>query len=417
MSSSKPIRVRLPDRFEKSLIYRLFHRLFHSHLTPAGRALFWVGVLSSSLTSFNFVIKSYVVWSGIFALCAVSIVSARLARRKLRVVVTGPERVRHGQEFHLQITTNNLSKLPARDHRVLYTPPPKLRPAQDVEYAESIAPGAEQVFVQSFLPERRGAYVFKELRQETCFPFGLWRDFKSHQAEHAVLVYPKFHKLQQIDIPVGRQYQPGGLALTSYLGDSTEFLSMRDFRPGDPIRHIHWRSWARLGKPIVKEFGEEYFCRLALIVDTVVPDPSKPEALESAISLAASVTEYLSRQEYVIDIFAAGPKLYHLQAGRSLAYLQNIMDILACLEATLPDDDSFAAMENALFEEIEGISTTILVFTDWDQRRARLLELLKERGTAILGLLVTEDQDVAEKAPADVRWIKSEYIESGLDVL
>ena len=417
MSSSEPIKVRLPAKFEKSLIYRLFHRLFHAHLTPAGRALFWVGVLSSSLTSFNFVIKSYILWSGLFGLSVVSIIGARLARRRLKVSVTGPERVRHGQEFHLQISATNLSKWTARDQRVLYIPPERLKLVQSMEYVPSIEPDKDHVFIQTFLPQRRGAYVFSDLRQESCFPFGLWRDFKRHSQEHAVLVYPKFHKLNQIDIPVGRQYQPGGLALTSYLGDSTEFLSMRDFRPGDPIRHIHWRSWARLGKPIVKEFGEEYFCRLALIVDTVVPDPEKPEALESAISLAASVTEYLSRQEYVIDIFAAGPKLYHLQAGRSLAYLQNIMDILACLEATPPDDESFAAMERALFEEIEGISTTILVFTDWDERRSRLLEQLKERGTAILGLLVTEDQKVAERAPADVRWIRPEYIESGLDVL
>ena len=114
----------------------------------------------------------------------------------------------------------------------------------------------------------------------------------------------------------------------------------------------------------------------------MLPRADDPVPLERAISLAASITDYLSRQEYVIDLFAAGPKLYYLQAGRSLAYLQNIMDVLACLEPTPPDDESFLEMETALLEEIEGISTTILVFTDWDARREGLFSLARGLGSA-----------------------------------
>ena len=242
-------------------------------------------------------------------------------------------------------------------------------------------------------------------------------DAKVHKAESAFLVYPKYHHLRELDIPVGRKYQPGGLALTSFLGDSTEFLSTREFRPGDPLRHIHWRSWARLGKPIVKEYGEEYFCRLALIVDTVVPEGEDDQCLEQSISLAAAITDYLSREEYVIDIFAAGPKLYYMQAGRSLAYLQNIMDILACLEPTPADDESFQVMETALLEELEGISTTILLFTDWDERRARMMDELQRGGTATRGFFISNNEEKAHRLPENVRWLQPELIDAGIDVL
>lgn len=379
--------------------------------------MFWVAILSTSLSLFSFVIKAYVVWCGIIALCGGSMLASRLARRKVDFSVDVPERVRHGQDFRIEIRVTNPNRTVVRDLRFQFWTPSGLRPVGEVQFQEELLPGESTRFAQVVQPHRRGAYLLDELLQENCYPFGLWRDVKFHHPEFALLVYPKYHPLRELDIPVGMRYQPGGLALTSYLGDSTEFLSTREFRPGDPLRTIHWRSWARLGKPIVKEYGEEYFCRLALIMDTVLRDPDDPSPLELGISLAAAITDYLSRQEYVIDIFAAGPKLYYLQAGRSLAYLQNIMDVLACLEPTPIDDDSFLEMETALLEEIEGISTTILVFTDWDERRVRLLDQLKARGTSVRGFLVTNDKELASQAPEDVRWLTPEAIEAGIDVI
>lgn len=407
----------LSNRTERNLLYRLVHRLFYFHLTPAGRALFWVAILSTSLSLFSFVIKGYVVWCGLIAICSGSMLAARLARRKLDFSLDVPERVRHGQEFRINIKATNPGKRVVRDLRFQFWTPSGLKPVGEVAFQDELGPKESTTFSQVVRPGHRGAYLLDQLLQENCYPFGLWRDVKFHKTDHALLVYPKYSPLRELDIPVGMRYQPGGLALTSFLGDSTEFLSTREFRAGDPLRTIHWRSWARLGKPVVKEYGEEYFCRLALIMDTVVRDPEDTQPLELGISLAAAITDYLSRQEYVIDIFAAGPKLYYLQAGRSLAYLQNIMDVLACLEPTPIDDDSFMEMEMALLEEIEGISTTILIFTDWDDRRVRLLDQLKARGTAVRGFLVTNDKELAASAPDEVRWLTPEAIEGGIDVL
>ena len=49
------------------------------------------------------------------------------------------------------------------------------------------------------------------------------------------------------------------------------------------------------------------------------------ESFERAVSVAASVADFMARQEYLVDLFAAGPNLYHLTAGRSLAYLDQIL--------------------------------------------------------------------------------------------
>ena len=74
-----------------------------------------------------------------------------------------------------------------------------------------------------------------------------------------------------MDLDVGKRYQPGGIALTSHIGESPEYIGNRDYRPGDSLRRIDPRAWARLATPIVREYSEEYYCRIALVLDTYVP--------------------------------------------------------------------------------------------------------------------------------------------------
>ena len=62
-----------------------------------------------------------------------------------------------------------------------------------------------------------------------------------------LLAYPRFYHMEEFVVPVGRRYQPGGIPLSSSTGDAIEFLGTREYREGDPVRNIHWRSWARAG--------------------------------------------------------------------------------------------------------------------------------------------------------------------------
>ena len=143
-------------------------------------------------------------------------------------------------------------------------------------------------------------------------------------------------RMDDFMIPLGRRYQPGGIPLSS----STRRRRSSSWARATTARAT--RSRASTGgpgrgaaEPVVKEYQEEYFCRIAIILDTFVP--RKPTAagervFEAAISVVASIADYFSRSEYVVDILAAGPDVYEVSAGRSLAYLENILDVLACLE-------------------------------------------------------------------------------------
>jgi uncharacterized protein (DUF58 family) len=142
---------------------------------------------------------------------------------------------------------------------------------------------------------------------------------------------------------------------------------------------------------VVKEYQEEYFCRIALVLDTFVPGRPGPEAtrgFEAAISVAASIADYFSRSEYVVDVLAAGPDLYEVSAGRSLAYLENVLDVLACLEPC--PDPPFATIGPALFEKLTQITTVVVVLQDWDDRRESFLRQVKSLGTALRIVIVRE---------------------------
>jgi uncharacterized protein (DUF58 family) len=78
--------------------------------------------------------------------------------------------------------------------------------------------------------------------------------------------------------------------------------------------------------------------------------------------------------------------VYEVSAGRSLAYLDNILDVLACLEPC--HDPAFAAIGPALFDKLARITSVVAVLQDWDDARERFLREVKALGTAVQVIVV-----------------------------
>jgi uncharacterized protein (DUF58 family) len=236
-------------------------------------------------------------------------------------------------------------------------------------------------------PRRRGRYQIPGAVVRAADPLRLVLTREVSAAGQTVVVYPRFYSMDEFLVPAGRRYQPGGIPLASNTADSIEFVGTREFREGDPIKNIHWRSWARRGKPVVKEYQEEYFARIALILDTFTPaEAENAQAFEAAISVVASIADFFSRSEYIVDILAAGPDIYEVSAGRSLAYLENILDVLACLEPC--SQPPFQGIAPTLFDKLGQITTVVAVLLDWDTPREAFLRRVKALGTAVRVLVV-----------------------------
>jgi uncharacterized protein (DUF58 family) len=242
---------------------------------------------------------------------------------------------------------------------------------------------------------RRGRHIIPPLGVGRTDPLGFLSTARVKCAERVVLAYPRYYTLDELTLPAGRRYHPGGISLASNLGDSIEFVGTRDYREGDPLRRIHWRSWARRGQPVVKEYHEEYFSRVALVLDTYLPRRPRPgerASFEAAISVLASVADHLSRSEEIVDVFAAGPDLYEVSAGRSLGYLDNVLDVLACLEPC--HEPPFEVLGPRLGDRLARLTTVVAVMVDWDERREAFLRHRHIRSLGVaLRLFVVHEGD------------------------
>ncbi|HZL42450.1 MAG TPA: DUF58 domain-containing protein [Verrucomicrobiae bacterium] len=236
-----------------------------------------------------------------------------------------------------------------------------------------------------FTPLRRGLLRFSGVVLARPDPLGLTRAFANVPLPQTVLILPKRYPLPPIALPGRTKYQHGGVTFAADVGQSEEFVSLRDYRRGDPLRHIHWRSWAKVGKPIVKEFEDEFFVRHALVLDTFIAD-SQSEIFEEAVSVAASFACAVLNQESLLDLLFVGPHAFCFTAGRGLAYTDQMLEILASVRAS--GEASFNILETLVLQQAAILSGCICVFLDWNKQRQELVKKLKALGVPVLVVVI-----------------------------
>ena len=245
--------------------------------------------------------------------------------------------------------------------------------------------GGEAVAQMEVLPLRRGILRFAGVTLARPDPFGLFRSFARVAVPQSVLILPRRYPIPAIALPGALRYQQGGVALAANVGRSDEFVALREYRRGDPLRHIHWRSWAKTGKPIVKEFEDEFFVRHALLLDTFDQEPHG-EVLEEAVSVAASFACAVLTQESLLDLLFVGNQSYCFTAGRGLAHTDQMLEILASVQNCA--DTPFETLERLVLNHISAVSGCICVFQRWDEARQHLIRQLRALGIPLLVLLV-----------------------------
>lgn len=370
-------------------------------LTPAGRAMLWASVAAGILLLGGLVRP--LVWC--FSFCVASLAGAVVAgvafRPRLELSRHLPPPPSAGDALSYRVSVRNTGRRPARNVVVQERDlPAEVRPAGELPAIDRLAPGESAEVTVRLACHARGAYTLRRLQAASAFPSGLFKWARRAGGAERLIVYPRFTRLERFDVPHGRNYQPGGIPVVSQIGESTEFTSTREWRQGDRVKDVHWPSFARTGKLIVKEYQEEYFVRLAMVLDVEARDAKEEKRLEEGLSLAAGIADALARQEFIIDLFAAGPQVFHFQAGRAIAHLENILEILACLE---PGDRlDHAALEAALVPEAARLSAVIFLLMDWDERRAAIVQELKKHGVAVRVLCLDAQRPPAGLAPEEL---------------
>lgn len=248
-----------------------------------------------------------------------------------------------------------------------------------------VSAGQDHEVAMELTPLRRGVLRLAGLTVARPDPLGLFRAFQNVASPQSVLILPRRYLLPPIALPGTVKYQEGGVALAANVGQSEEFVSLRDYRRGDPLRHIHWRSWAKAGKPVVREFEDEFFVRHALILDTFTELP-RSDTFEEAVSVAASFACSVQTQESLLDLLFVGPHSYCFTAGRGLAQVDQLLEVLASVQPCL--DQPFRSLEHLVLGHVEVVSGCICVLLSWNEERQDFVRKLKALGVPVLVLVV-----------------------------
>ena len=149
---------------------------------------------------------------------------------------------------------------------------------------------------------RRGLHRFGPVAIESQVPFGLFTKRKRKEAPLSLLVYPRAYPIRNLALlegPRGTSNQPRRAR------SGQEVVGSRQYHQGDPLRYIHWRNTARLGKLAVKEIEDAAEKSLTVVFDTRHSYGTGREAtLEYAIKLAATIGLHAIRSGESISLQA-----------------------------------------------------------------------------------------------------------------
>lgn len=384
-----------------SIAVQVWRYFVHYKLTPPGRMLVAMVILSS-VGAISMEIMIYQVFCGLIAFLGISEILGTFLRPKLQVEGWLPEQTTAGEQARGQLFVRNVGWFPTYDIMAAFVGLPHGVRHVDADLAiKSLSRGERTSLPVTLEAFDRGVAELPEIMVHSTFPFNLMRFGVNRHQPRPLTVLPAFQRLESFAAPASQRYQPGGAMIESRLGQSPEYVGNREYIPGEPARRLDFRAWARLGRPVVREYQDEFCSRVAIILDTGC-DRSfrrtrKHAPFEAAVSLTASIAQALHDTEAIIDVFAAGPELYIFQAIPGLTHFDSVLEILASVDLT--GQDPLDKISPAVLESMESISLAICVLLDWNDSREQLAQRILEAGCG-LKIIIVRDGATTRPVPS-----------------
>ena len=232
---------------------------------------------------------------------------------------------------------------------------------------------------------QRGLHAFTEVRVRVWSPWVLSMRESRVLVDTAVKVHPRFETLDPITIRPQRTRAFAGPVRANRGGQGLDFFGCRAYTPGDDVRRINWRAYARLDSLIVNEYELERIADVNIILDARAKSHARlPEGttFDHSVRAAAGLASHFLNQGNNVGLLIYGDYMQWVFPGIGRLQQERILDELA--EARLGD--------KAVFEELRFIPTRlfpprsqlILVSPLVDEDDIEIVALLIERGYSIL---------------------------------
>lgn len=216
-------------------------------------------------------------------------------------------------------------------------------------FVQHVAPGETVVAETVAWPRRRGPMRLTAFRVETAFPFGLLRKSVRFDEHGECLVLPRVERLRRGALPELAGSGRSGAGASREVGAGTDFLGIREYRPGDSMRSVAWRRSVSGGELAVVERSVDAPPRLVVVLDlrrptealrTVDGGPVGRDLEEDAIVLAASLLSEASTAGMEVRLGVLGLPAPAMAMRGGVRHLEKSLAALASLDLDAPRDAS-----------------------------------------------------------------------------
>ncbi|MBI2900680.1 MAG: DUF58 domain-containing protein [Planctomycetes bacterium] len=282
-------------------------------------------------------------FASLAGLFTISLILTWLGGRGIEVGRLAPDDARAAEPFAVTLRIRNARRLlPAFALRFEDTiahegaaariqPPPVLLPS--ARAGERVR-GSYSAVVLDRGPARLGP-----VRMTVEFPPGFATAEVTLPVEDEVLVLPRRGTLlRRAVVSMLSRVEACDLASVPRVAGDDEFAGVREYRPGDSPRRIHWKMSARVpGRLLVREFEPSRARRAVVLLDTCVPNPHDARRrlrLERAVSFCAALVEELLAEGYSAGFRAFGPEYVSMAIEPRRGALRDLEAALALLRST-----------------------------------------------------------------------------------
>lgn len=135
-------------------------------------------------------------------------------------------------------------------------------------------------------------------------PLGLCRVEKVWTGIEELFVRPRISPLDRLGSGFVKDLE--GQTTNDLSSSDIAFHTLREYVPGDDRRHVHWKTSARIGQLMVRQYVDTRRSHLAVILSTAPSDFATEDEFELAVSLAGSLAVRTLRDEQAVTMIAGG---------------------------------------------------------------------------------------------------------------
>ncbi len=239
---------------------------------------------------------------GVFLVCLPLLALAALHRTRYRMSCTRrvePARVPVGRPATVILRLENVSRLPT-GLLLLEDKLPYVLGGRPRFVLDRVEPRGVREVAYTLRSDVRGRFPVGPLSIRLTDPFGLAELTRSFTSHENLVVTPEVVPLPRVGL--GGEWAGGGESRSrSVASAGEEDVAPREYREGDDLRRVHWRSTARYGELMVRREEQPWQSRAAILLDSRLAahrGDGPGSSFEWAVSAAASISLHLAHGGY-----------------------------------------------------------------------------------------------------------------------